>query len=206
MVTRKSRVLSHSEIITIMSESYPGGIPTKTRFYSFYEQNFPVNKALTWSSYKELSKSGWRDGVCMRSRQGVDRKRVDFDIPYEKVKEKIKEWKAEGFREENIAFNQSMPNPHIRIQGEVREVNGIFHLRYSTVQKPMNLALAKEDLKTKDLQARMILRGNMDESSYADLEALLETFPMAVIEFGTYEVPVGNIPGRNTVFWEIRNY
>ena len=43
-------------------------------------------------------------------------------------------------------------------------------------------------------------------SSYSDLEALMEIFSDSSIEFSTYRIPVGNIKGRNTIIWEVRNY
>ena len=44
--------------------------------------------------------------------------------------------------------------------------------------------------------------------SFYDLMGLLKTFPTSVIEFSAYKIPVGNLSdtGRNTVFWEVRNY
>lgn len=46
----------------------------------------------------------------------------------------------------------------------------------------------------------------MDASSRGDLEALLELYPEASVEFTCFEHNVGQIPGRNTIFWETRDY
>jgi hypothetical protein len=58
----------------------------------------------------------------------------------------------------------------------------------------------------RDLEAKITLRRYLDSSSYDDLMDLVETFPEHVIEFGAYETNLGNIPGRNTVIWEVRKY
>ena len=33
-----------------------------------------------------------------------------------------------------------------------------------------------------------------------------DIFPDSIIEFSAYNTQVGNIPNRNTIFWEVRNY
>jgi hypothetical protein len=53
--------------------------------------------------------------------------------------------------------------------------------------------------------ARLLVKQNMDPSSYEDFLALLERFPGWVIELGIYDIDLGMIPGRNTIFWEVRN-
>ena len=99
-----------------------------------------------------------------------------------------------------------MPNEHLVIQAEImRNENGIY-LLYSRVQKPMNLALKEKEEHAFGLNALEILRRELWPSSLADVEALLELYPDSVIEFGTYDVAVGNLPGRNTVIWEVRNF
>ena len=80
------------------------------------------------------------------------------------------------------------------------------NLLYTKVKKPMNIALKEKEISVNDLKAIMILKGNLSSSSYSDLETLLETFPDSVVEFSTYSILVGNIKGRNTVIWEVRNY
>lgn len=46
----------------------------------------------------------------------------------------------------------------------------------------------------------------MDPASRTDLDALLELYPDATIEFACFPCAVGVIPSRNTIFWEVRNY
>ncbi len=56
------------------------------------------------------------------------------------------------------------------------------------------------------LTAERLLRAKMTASSYSDLQTLLELYPSSVIELGVYATPVGELPNRNTVIWEVRNY
>ena len=87
----------------------------------------------------------------------------------------------------------------------MRSVGGL-KLTYTHIQKPMNQALKEETKHAKNLRAKIILQETMCGSSFADLEALLELYPTAVIEFSTYGINVGEIPGRNTVIWEVRDF
>lgn len=56
------------------------------------------------------------------------------------------------------------------------------------------------------LAAHGVLRRHFSPSSLADLEALRERFPGHVYEFSACDRPVGTIPGRNTICWEVRQY
>jgi len=46
----------------------------------------------------------------------------------------------------------------------------------------------------------------MDPSSRDDLEQLFDLYPDATVEFTCYQMDLGTIPRRNTIFWEVRNY
>ena len=70
----------------------------------------------------------------------------------------------------------------------------------------MNVALREKEERISGLNAKIILQRNLSPSSLSDMESLLQTFPNDVIEFSSYSIPVGNIQGRNTVIWEVRNY
>jgi hypothetical protein len=194
------------ETITKVRSKNPPSIDNKTEFYKLYRAGIFGNKARSWDNYEDLMKSGYKGKISIRSKVGIDRKKVKYNLPLKKVKQVIEKWKEKGIKEDSITFNEAMPDKHLIIQGEVRELEGTFYLRYSTKKIPMLKAFLTEDLSATNLKAKMILKGAMDESSYADLEALLEIYPENTIEFSTYSFFVGNIPGRNTVFWEVRNY
>ena len=195
----------------------PRTIATKSEFYALYELGYFGNRALAWKSYEEVLASGWKGKICVRSKKGIDRKKPIYNFPIEHV---LKEMKRRGFVPEESTFNQSMPDEHLLIQGEIRRIgdkpfNGNLQtalkcrglgLRYTTVKKPMNEALREEDLWAQGLEASLILQRNLCSSSHSDIMDLLDIFPNDVIEFSTYDIAVGNIPGRNTVIWEVRNF
>ena len=174
--------------------------------YLLYNQGLFGNRALAWNSYNEILKSGWKGNICVRGRQGIKRGRVVYNIGLDKVLGIIKGWGEEGIPENHIAFNQSMPDEHLTIQGEVMKGHLGFVVWYTTIKQPMNIALEKESLYVNGLKAQMLLKKYLSESSYEDLMALLDLFPDSAIEFSCYRIPVGNISGRNTVIWEVRNY
>ena len=197
------------EILT-RDESDRKIIRFKEECYALYEEGLLGNKPLTWNSYDEIIKSGWKGEVCMRSKKmlGVKRNQTTYNVPLEKIPDEIKRWEAAGFPAKTIAFNQSMPDNRLLIQGEYvdRTWNkGTSYLLYTKVKKPMNIALAEQTLHAEGLKARLLLKSNMSESSYEDLRALVEVFPEnTVVEFSGYDTFVGNIPGRTMIVWEAR--
>lgn len=200
------KFMKNQRLIDKVLSRKPPTIQTKTECYALYEAGYFGNKPLTWNSYQEIVDSTWKGMVCMRSRTGTARKNVRYDIPLDQIPQEIKAWRNIGIPEESIAFNQSLPNEHLLIQGEVQYINGIFYMTYTKVKKPMNLALEEETLHAHDPKARVILKDCLSHHSYEDLEKLLEVFPNDIIEFSTFRVNVGNRLLRNTIFWEVRNY
>src|SRR3989344_1276336 len=73
-----------NKITEIMNRN-PRKILDKSECYLLYEAGIFGNKALTWKSYDEIIKSGWRNGVCMRSKKGVARKEVRYNLKCEEV-------------------------------------------------------------------------------------------------------------------------
>ena len=181
-------------------------ISTKSQNYELYHSGFFGNKALTWNSYQEIIDSGWENSVCIRSAKGMQRTNVRYDVPLSEVRREIEALKQQGIQEENLVFNQSMPNDKLIIQGELMISTSGLYLHHSNIKKPMNLALAEKSHHSYGLEAKMLLDKNLFPSSLSDIQALLELFPDSIIEFSSYSIPVGNIPGRNTVIWEVRNY
>jgi hypothetical protein len=183
----------------------------KGTFYTDFETGLFGNKARTWNSYGELVASGWKDLVCIRGK-GIPREDVKYNLPFEQVRKEVEGLIAKGYPEYLLKFNQSMPDYALSIQGEVvgitsrdTHMNGL-ELTYTTVKKPMNEGLKEETKFASGLFAKLILCSRMDPSSFEDLQALFEIYPDSAVEFSTYEVAVGDIPNRNTVFWEVRNY
>lgn len=181
-------------------------IAAKKRYYSLSESNFFGNRALTWGSVDEIIDSGWKGKICIRSKKGIERARTPFALTLEETILKIQEFKKEGIPSEELIFNESMPDEYLTIQGEVMRSPENYSLVYSTIKAPMNIAFKKERLFAKGLRALNLLKGNLCPSSYESMQIIFDMFPNSVIEFSAYDIEVGNLPNRNTVIWEVRNY
>lgn len=181
-------------------------IENKEQCYLLYHAGIFGNKALTWKSYQEIIKSGWKGLVCIRGRISLERGKVVYNVNINEVPEIINQFEKQGISKNNLSFNQSMPDEHLIIQGEIMKTSRGLFLLYTTKKVPMNIALKQESLYAEGLKAKMLLETFMFPSSYSDLNALFDLFPDSVIEFSIYDVAVGNIPNRNTVIWEVRNY
>jgi hypothetical protein len=152
--------------------------------------------------------SGWKGEVCMRSKKGVARKQVRYNLRLEDVPEHIQQFEEIGIPEKMIGFNQSMPDEKLVLQGEVMIHERDFYLLGTTLKKPMNLALAENSFTLEGIIAKEMLKMKLNMESFSDLMNLLRTFPTSVVEFSAYKICVGNMAntGRNTVIWEVRNY
>jgi hypothetical protein len=181
-------------------------VESKIYCYSLYERGIFGNKALTWNSFSEILDSSWKGQICIRHRKVGGRGKVKYDLDLKNAQSEINSMLSEGVKAEDISFNQSMPNKSLLIQGELMRTENGLYLLYSDVKKPMNLALKERSLQAAGLGAKFVLENNLNESSLADIYALLDLFPDSVVEFSSYACSVGNIPGRNTVIWEVRNY
>lgn len=180
----------------------PPEILNKQECYALYDEGFFGNKPLTWSSYEEIMESDYRGLVCMRAK--VPSFKTQYDLDLQKIPRIL--FKIEKqIPLDKLVFNQSMPNEHLTIQGEITRYLG-WHLLYTNSKKPMKLGFEEEQKRASGLKAKSLIETSMDPSSYSDLQVLFDLFPNSSIEFSTYEVDVGNIKNRNTIFWEVRNY
>ena len=195
-----------SDIENIRSIIKKGRIDSKREFYLLYENNLLGNKALTWNSYDEIVESEWKDCVCVRYRKNSERSKVKYNIPIDRLEHLISDLEKEGIYKKDLLFNQSMPDEKLTIQGELMQTENGFYILYTKVKKPMNIALRESEKSVWGLKAKLILERYLDASSYADIKEILEIFPDSVIEFSSYEINVGTLPGRNTIIWEVRNF
>jgi len=181
-------------------------IDTKKDFYLLYNKGLFGNRPLCWNTHKELLNSTWRNAVCIRSTKGTARSNTRFDVPFCELEKELEDLRNTGVKDSEMSFNQSMPNDKIIIQAEIKRTQFGLYLLYSTIKKPMNLAFKEEIKHAFGLEALLILQTHLFPQSYSDIMNLLEMFPESVIEFGTYSIHVGDLPGRNTIIWEVRNY
>lgn len=99
------------------------------------------------------------------------------------------------------------PDQYQTIQGEVCRTFRGLEGYIGASQLPMRKAMAAGILKSRSpATTHYLVDRYMDPASRDDLDALLDLFPDATVEFTCFSVDVGNIPNRNTLFWEVRNY
>lgn len=195
-----------SDLEVIQKAFSSGRVATKKDFYVLYKHGVLGNKPLAWSTLEELQKSSWRNPVCIRSTKGTARSNTRFNIPFSELEKELENLRQTGVKDSEMSFNQSMPDTHLLIQGEIKRTENGLYILYTTVKKPMNQGLREESKHAFGLEAQMIMQTHLWPQSYEDVLSLLEAFPDAIIEFGAYSINVGNLPGRNTVIWEVRNY
>jgi hypothetical protein len=185
----------------------PKKIISKSEYYALHKEGYFGNRPLTWRDYNDFSQSNYSGNVSIRSKKGIDRVNVRYNVPYNKVLENINEM---HLKLNEVSINESMPDNKLAIQGEITQLdgrNGYFgiELRYSTLKKQMNIALKEEEIYLNGLNAKLKIKSAMDAPSYDNLVRLFEEFPDSAIEFSSYDIGVGNL-GHNTVFWEVRSY
>lgn len=197
---------SPSEVIKeILSRKTPV-IRTKKEFYELYDLGFFGNKAKTWTKFEDFEKDGKHKKVNIRVKTPGIGSRSLYSLELQDIVPAITKLKEEGYPEHQIVFNQCMPDEKLLIQGEVMRTSQGYSLYYTLAKKPMNLGFEEDRNHAQGLSVLMILKHLLSPPSFADLESLFELFPDSIVEFSCYSVPVGNIPGRNTVIWEVRNY
>jgi hypothetical protein len=115
-------------------------------------------------------------------------------------------WAAEGRR---YSVSEAAPDHMGTIQGEVCRGLGGWHGLLGPVVdgRRMRDSIRDGHLKpVSGVQVLDLLLRYMDPASRDDLDALLEIYPGHTVEFTCYTVELGFLPGRNTIFWEVRNY
>ncbi len=182
-------------------------VNSKIRNFELLQSGVFGNKLRTWGSKEEILESGYEGTVTMRYRGNGGGSEYAYEVELDKIDSVGKIWTKKGLDVSRISFNESAPDHDLVIQGEVQRSFRGLDLFYSTKQMKMRDAMIRKDAKNvSGLIAKKILEKTMTPSSYADLEALLDMFEDHVVEFSTYAYCLGDIPGRNTVIWEVRNY
>lgn len=182
-------------------------IKTKAQMYDLYEQGAFGNKLRTWDSVEDLLLSSYTGSVTARYLGDSGGGLAHYRIPVEEVLGwMVDEVKSKGLDPTKVRFNESAPDDRLVIQGEVMRTHKGLVLRYSRMKTMMRKALAEDTNHAYGLEAKLILKSDLMPASYYDIMCLMEQYQDAVIEFSTYEMPVGNGRARNTAIWEVRHY
>jgi len=107
----------------------------------------------------------------------------------------------------SLYISAMAPHEHNLLQGEVWQGPWGLNLHASyEIGVPMRDALSVSPFDCTGLEARLRLQQVMNDLSWEWFQWLLEAYPDHVIEFSSFSVCWGTVPGHNTVFWEIRKY
>lgn len=178
-------------------------IKSKVEFFRLWQAGCLGNKLRTWDDpaaavasgvplvgFRELGKAG--GGAFQMAER-------------DQIRLVAAEWELKGRR---YVVCEAAPDHRATLQGEVcRTFNGMEGAMGLSGGLRMRDAIAAGLLKPRSyLETIVLLNRYMDPSSRDDLDALLDLYPDAAVEFTCYEVNVGDLPGRNTIFWETRDY
>jgi hypothetical protein len=181
-------------------------INNKVQMYEMLEAGCFGNRFRIWNTEEDFKAAvdngfNWLVGVRCVGQPGLPyyhhKTYEDAIVIGQKLKEKY------GYP---VRYYEASPDQFITVQGEFLECAHSPVLEWSTARTHMREALRLERNVLFGPGARLLLKRELSEGSYEDFMALGELYPDAVIEFTAYEIFVGNIPGRNAVIWEVRNY
>jgi hypothetical protein len=180
----------------------------KQRNYELWTTGAFGNRLRAWQNPDEYHRSGFPGRVVLRYLGGsVGGQWCRYNLMPDVVDEVIAELVAEGAEYNKIMVNEAAPDSHVIFNGELwTGADPVDALLYSTVRAHMRPALAAEQRKAHGLASRMILRSLMTPSSYEDLQVLVEQYDNHAIELSIFSICVGDIPGRNALVWEVRQY
>lgn len=174
----------------------PSSVLSKRDFVCRYVAGEFGNRPLTWATYEELIASGYRGLVHVRNsvRGGL----TYYNVPFERV----------ALLASSTMYYTAMNTPdHLKtLQGEVCDWPGGPYLLCSRQAGPMRAALVERPMILIGLSARLLLAAHLCPRSLDWLHHLLSEYPDHVVEFSAYSVEVGELPGYNTLFWEVRAY
>lgn len=198
---------------------------TKDKNYTLYERKEYGNQLLTWPCFSDYISSGFEGRVVIRNKIPGD-KRCAYNLTREDAVKLMCEWDPVGAEAHIFKMNESAPDDLLVIQGEVTLETGFMEVRYSTLKKPMRIALAEGQKVVRGLAARVLLRHYLDDLDYETLNEMLDTYRLlesfrdlpvenpytlddpktrVTVEFSVWSRPVGHL-NRRMVVWEIRNY
>ena len=179
-------------------------IRTKAEFFRLWEAGCLGNRLQVWRDAGDAYDSGVETmGLRQVGVAGGGR----FEMTtHAQVLEVAQRWRREG---RQFMICEAAPDEAGTIQGEVaRAVGGWVGLLGPVLEgRRMRDSIRDGHLRPcRGAQVVDLLTRFMDSSSRDDLDALFELYPDATVEFTCYSKLVGALPGRNTIFWEVRNY
>lgn len=175
---------------------------TKRDFVRRYNTGEFGNRSPTWETLDELMNSGYPENQLIHIRNRIAGGPTWYDIPLRYVPATLREVGNPA----GVYFSAMAPTSKTLFQGEVLQTDVGLSLLWTDVAKPMRDALRDKSVQEYGISAVERLRYWLCPKSYDWLETLLTRYPFHVVEFSTFSVEFGTLPGYNTVFWEVRLY
>ncbi len=167
------------------------------------------NHLRIWESVSAASEDIGYEAICTLRYKSVNvggSSYCHYNVSVSEAKNLIDSYVAsERAVRERFFINESPDNSLMIIQGEVQRSYRGVDLWCSVEKLPMRQAL-ENGKSFSGVSSIAVLRRHLSPSSFDDLLELLDKYDNHVVEFGTYSYNLGNIKGRNTVIWEVRNY
>lgn len=175
-------------------------ISSKRKFLELYLNDSLGNKFRTWRSLEDFLTSDCQlVGVRSYERGGPFKM-----VSRAEIERIVKEWPGEYYLNEGDYNAQS----NATIQGEllVNENGYNLYIGPANVYKMREMFTHNLAKQYYGLRARLTMKHYMNDNSLDEVDLLLERYPNHVIEFTCYSITLGNLPRRNTIIWEVRNY
>jgi hypothetical protein len=175
------------------------------------------NKLRMWPTYEAMLASGYSGLFSMRYKGGGGGLWCAYDVTHDKRAEILPRWVAQGADPALVMHTEGAPDDKIIVQGELRPLPDGHYFFPTILPSGPYFYCSFEKLKMRDalkassqhlygLRVLELLRHHMTSASFEDLQELREQYPDSVIELSVYSTCLGDIPRRNHLVWEIRNY
>lgn len=181
-------------------------ITTKRQFFELWEAGMLGNRLRIWRQPGDaLCESNKLNTVGFRQ-IGVSGGGAFETVAYVDIDATALRWRQLG---REFVICESAPDHLALLQGEVmRDATGWKGFLAHPVLngKKMRESMRDDAKHYEGLYVPLLLKNYMTANSWGDLLDVLELYPDAVVELTIYRGCLGILPGRNAIFWEVRNY
>lgn len=182
-------------------------ITSKQQYYVLAKRHLFGNQLRIWPTLYDAIKDNYFGPFGIRISKGHNRF-FACGLSYAEVQGRLRVLSQEtSVSWDDLIVQESAPHNCICLQGEVidSDISPGIVLTYSTIKDHMRAAMVSPKT-AHGLKAINLLKANLTPSSYDDMRELLELYPGHVVEFTSFDHPIGEFKGRNTVIWEVRRY
>lgn len=179
-------------------------VKNKADFVERYSRGEFGNRSPTWNSLEEWVEDESLPPMKMDCNLYNLRNRMPGGVTRYNLSAAALMTAPAEYYEPNWYVSAMAPSDKTLIQGEVKRSTNFLEFRYTLVPKPMREALAQCESRITGMSAKMLLKEFLDSNSYDWLNFLLDAYEDHIVEFSTFSICWGTLPGYNTVFWEVR--